>query len=122
MVTALAAALVLSAPAQAATDPVSVVKDYMAVWSALSKSKKATDQDVFKAANIVASYYDADVEYLDATVGTPQVGSTVARDKVVCPFLTAIQNAKWEMVGEPKVSGNDVEFKWSSWAMHSTAT
>ena len=96
----------------AAADPLTVVKNYMSAWSTLAGKKKASDQDVAKAANIAASYFDADVEYLDSTVGTPQVGSVVARDNVVKAFLSSFRDAKWEMVGKPKVTGNDVEFKW----------
>lgn len=96
----------------AAADPLAVVKHYMAAWSSLSGKKKASDQDVAKAANTAASFFDADVEYLDSTVGTPQVGIVVARDNVVKAFLSSFRDAKWEMVGKPKVTGNDVEFKW----------
>lgn len=92
--------------------PLNVVKHYMAAWSSLAGKQNASDQDVAQAANLAASYFAPDVEYLDSTVGTPQVGIVVARDNVIKAFLTSFPDAKWEMVGKPKVKGSNVEFKW----------
>lgn len=108
----LAVTLAFSGAACAADDALTVVRNYMSAWSALAGKKHVTDQDVAKAANLASLYFDADVEYLDSTVGTPQVGMVVARDNVVKAFLSSFRDAKWSMVGEPKVNGNDVEFKW----------
>jgi uncharacterized protein (TIGR02001 family) len=108
----LLAAVFATASSHAASDPVSVVKDYMKTWSSLAEKRGVTDMDVNAAANQAAMFMDADVVYLDSTVGTAQNGIIVARDGVIKPFLTSFPNARWEMVGEPKVSGNDVEFKW----------
>lgn len=103
----------MSPLAHAADDTATVVKNYMSAWSALAGKKKVSDQEVAKAANLAALYFDADVEYLDSTVGTPQVGIVVARDNVVKAFLSSFRDAKWEMTGAPKVNGNDIEFKWT---------
>ncbi len=109
---ALIASLCVASSVHAADDALTVVKNYMSAWSALAGKKHVSDQDVAKAANIAASFLDGDVEYLDSTVGTPQVGIVVARDNVIRAFLSSFRDAKWEMVGEPKVTGNDVEYKW----------
>lgn len=100
------------AHADTASDPVTVVRNYMKAWSALAEKRGVTDMDVTIVANEAAQYFDADVEYLDSTVGTPQVGIVVARDNVIKPFLTSFPNARFEMVGAPKVSGDTVEFDW----------
>ncbi|GAA5177029.1 hypothetical protein GCM10025771_13430 [Niveibacterium umoris] len=98
--------------AQAASDPLSVVKAYMKSWSALAEKRGVSDMDITAVANETAQFLDADVEYLDSTVGTPQFGIVVARDNVIKPFLSSFPNARWEMVGAPKVSGDTVEFDW----------
>jgi uncharacterized protein (TIGR02001 family) len=77
-----------------------VVKEYMAAWNEHNPNK-------------AASYFDLEeVIYFDASVGTPQQGAVVARDNVIKPFMTAFPDLKWEMVGEPVVSGDQVAFRW----------
>lgn len=112
LLASLVAAAFTCASAHAASDPLSVVKDYMKTWSSLAEKRGVTDMDINAAANQAAMFMDADVVYLDSTVGTAQNGIIVARDGVIKPFLMSFPNARWEIVGEPKVSGNDVEFKW----------
>ena len=101
-----------ASPAFAADDALTVVKAYMKTWSSLAEKRGVTDMDINATANQAAMFFDADGIYLDSTVGTPQQGIIVARDNVIKPFLNSFPNARWEMVGDPKVSGNDVEFKW----------
>lgn len=106
------AATGLSANAAKAAKPLDVVNAYMAAWSTNAGKTTISDADVIGAANVAASYFDYEVEYLDSTVGTPQFGAMVARDNVVKAFLVSFPNAKWEMTGPAKVKGDKVEFDW----------
>jgi hypothetical protein len=105
-------AAALTTHAQPAQAPLSVVTAYMKAWSALPERRGITDMDISMVANAAARYLDANVKFLDTTVGTPQVGIVVARDNVIKPFLTSYPNARWEMVRPAKVTGHTVEFDW----------
>lgn len=98
IITSLFLALLLAAPIRAA-EGASVVEAYMAAWNA---------HDAQKA----ASYFADNVQYYDASVGTPQVGRDAARTNVIEAFLNAAPDAKWEMTGTPVVEANAVAFEW----------
>ena len=91
-------ALAVALPAKAA-DALSTVEGYVAAWNAHD-------------AAAAAGYFADDVEYYDASVGTPQKGRDAARTNVVEAFLNAAPDAKWEMVGEPVVADGAVAFEW----------
>jgi len=82
-----------------ADDNVKVVESYVAAWNAHDS-------------NAAAAFFADDVEYLDASVGTPQVGRDVARQNVIEAFLTAVPDAKWVAIGEPVAAGDSVSFEW----------
>jgi uncharacterized protein (TIGR02001 family) len=102
----------LSVHAQSTADPLTVVRGYLKAWSGLAEKRGVTDLDITAVANEATQFLDADVVYLDSSVGTPQAGIVVARDNVIKPFLTSFPNARWEIVGTPVVSGDTVEFDW----------
>lgn len=85
--------------AQAAEDPLSVVKGYMAAWNA---------HDADKA----AAYLADDAVYFDATVGTPQKGKAAARDNVIKVFIGAVPDLTWKMTSEPIVGPDGIAFQW----------
>ncbi|WP_410497800.1 ester cyclase [Chitinibacter sp. S2-10] len=87
----------LAAPSK--SDPLSVVKAYMAGWNKHD-------------ANLAASYLDYEVEYYDVTVGESQIGVVPARDNVIKFFIAALPDLKWEMVDEPVVSKDGIAFRW----------
>jgi len=80
--------------------PVEVVQQYLAAWNA---------HDAGKA----ASYFDDKISYYDASVGKPTVGKAEAKAAVIDNFMTAAPDLKWEMRGDPIVSGNKVSFEWT---------
>ncbi|UVJ42314.1 ester cyclase [Pseudomonas sp. LS1212] len=59
-----------------------------------------------------AQYFAEDGEFLDASVGVPQVGRETAKDKVIKLFIDAVPDLKWQMVGEPVVEGDNIAFEW----------
>ncbi len=98
---AIFAFLMLAAlPARAEDDALGVVKNYVAAWNAHD-------------AAMAAGYFDAQVEYYDASVGTPQIGPDAARTNVIEAFLNAAPDAKWQMNGNPVVSSDAVSFEWT---------
>lgn len=109
---AAAGVVALSVHAQSSADPLTVVRGYLKAWSGLAEKRGVTDLDITAVANEATQFLDADVVYLDSSVGTPQTGIVVARDNVIKPFLTSFPNARWEMAGTPVVSGDTVEFDW----------
>ena len=78
------------------------VDGYMAAWNA---------HDATQA----AAFFADSVSYLDASVGTPQVGRENAKTNVIQAFLTAVPNCKWVRDGEAVVSpsGDAVAFQWT---------
>jgi steroid delta-isomerase-like uncharacterized protein len=91
-------AVAMVAPVRAA-DNVKVVDGYVAAWNAHDSAA-------------AAAFFTDDVEYLDASVGTPQAGRDAARDNVIEAFLTAVPDAKWVVIGEPVAAGDSVSFEW----------
>lgn len=59
-----------------------------------------------------AQYFAEDGEFLDASVGVPQVGRETAKDKVIKLFIDAVPDLKWQMVGAPVVEGDNIAFEW----------
>lgn len=102
----------LPVEAAKAPKPLKVVEGYMAAWSENAGKTVVSDAEVMDAVNHAAGYFDFEVEYLDSTVGTPQFGAIVARDNVIKAFLASFPNARWEMTGPAKVTGNTVEYDW----------
>lgn len=78
------------------------VDGYMAAWNA---------HDATQAASFLAD----SVSYLDASVGTPQVGRDNAKTNVIQAFMTAVPDCKWVRDGDPVVSpsGDAVAFQWT---------
>ncbi|MET1077809.1 MAG: ester cyclase [Pseudomonas sp.] len=85
--------------AQAADDAKALVEGYMAAWNA---------HDAARAATFLAP----DVEYFDASVGTPQRGRDAARDKVIKVFVDAVPDLRWKMTSTPIVSPEGIAFQW----------
>jgi steroid delta-isomerase-like uncharacterized protein len=77
-----------------------IVADYMAAWNA---------HDAVKA----ASFFAADGVYLDASVGTPQVGPEAARKNVIQAFMTAAPDCVWKREGALIVGEGAVAFEWT---------
>ncbi len=82
-----------------ADDHVASMKDYLAAWN---------EHDAAKAANFLAE----DVVYFDASVGKPVNGRVEAKKNVIEAFINAVPDLKWEPLGEPVVSNNNVAFEW----------
>ncbi len=91
-------ALMVAASA-AHAGPQEIVKKYMAAWNAHNYNEAALS-------------FDYDVEYFDASVGTPQFGIVTARDNVIKFFVQAFPDAKWTMEGKPLVQGDSIAFRW----------
>lgn len=81
------------------TDPVKLINAYMAEWN---KHDPAA----------AAAYIAEDGEFLDASVGVPQVGRDNARDKVIKVFIDAVPDMTWKMIGTPIVQGQNIAFEW----------
>lgn len=78
------------------------VDGYMAAWNAHD-------------AHAAAAFFADSGTYLDASVGTPQVGRDNAEKNVIQAFLTAAPDCQWVRVGAPVVglSGDAVAFEWT---------
>ena len=94
------------------------VDGYMAAWNA---------HEAVQAASFLA---DSAV-YLDASVGTPQVGRDSAQKNVIQAFLTAVPDCRWTRDGDAVVNsaGDAIAFQWTfsgtntgPWADGSKAT
>lgn len=111
--------LVLVSHASFAADKAStpsVIHDYMSAWNAHN-------------ADAAAKYFTDDVEFLDASVGTPQVGRENAKSQVIQVFMQAVPDLQWKMLGEPIVDGESIAFEWEfkgnnsgPWSAESPAT
>jgi steroid delta-isomerase-like uncharacterized protein len=88
--------------AVADSQAVATVDAYMAAWNA---------HDATRA----AAYFADSGVYLDASVGTPQVGRANAQKNVIQAFITAVPDCHWTRDGEPIVNpaGNGVAFQWT---------
>jgi steroid delta-isomerase-like uncharacterized protein len=80
-------------------DTLGVIHDYMEAWNAHD-------------ADAAAEYFADNVEFLDASVGTPQVGRENAKAQVIQVFMQAVPDLKWKMLGEPIVNGESIAFEW----------
>ncbi|MGX1186554.1 steroid delta-isomerase-like uncharacterized protein [Pseudomonas sp. F-14 TE3623] len=76
-----------------------MVRDYMKAWNAHN-------------ADAAAEYFSDNVEFLDASVGTPQVGRENAKAQVIQVFMQAVPDLQWKMLGEPIVNGESIAFEW----------
>lgn len=111
--------LVLASHASFAADKastLSVIHDYMSAWNVHN-------------ADAAAKYFTDDVEFLDASVGTPQVGRENAKSQVIQVFMQAVPDLQWKMLGEPIVDGESIAFEWEfkghnsgPWSAESPAT
>jgi steroid delta-isomerase-like uncharacterized protein len=113
---ALGLSMLIAAPSFAADPAAAVVANYLAAWNT---------HDAAKA----AEYFAPEVSYFDASVGTPVVGKDAAKAGVIDNFMNAAPDLKWEMKGEPVVSGDKVAFEWKfsgtnkgAWADGTAAT
>jgi steroid delta-isomerase-like uncharacterized protein len=95
---ALPLARLASGPARAG-DALTTVEAYIAAWNA---------HDAAAAAGFLAD----DVEYYDASVGTPQMGREAARTNIIEAFLKAVPDSKWERLGDAVEAGDMVAFEW----------
>lgn len=94
----------------------SIIDAYMSAWNKHDP-------------NAAAQYFAENGEFLDASVGIPQVGRETARDKVIKLFIDAVPDLKWQMVGEPIIEGDSIAFEWQfdghntgAWAPETPAT
>jgi len=87
---------------QMANAAVATVDGYMAAWNA---------HDVPAA----AAFFADSGTYLDASVGTPQVGRTNAEKNVIQAFITAAPDCHWARNGAPVVNaaGDAIAFEWT---------
>jgi len=76
-----------------------IIHGYMKAWNAHD-------------AQAAAQYFAPDVEFLDASVGVPQVGRENARSQVVEVFMQAVPDLQWKMLGEPILNGEGIAFEW----------
>jgi predicted ester cyclase len=93
-----AAALVATRPALAA-EAAEVVEGYLAAWNSHDPEK-------------VAPFFDKEVEYYDASVGTPQKGRDNAMKNVVEAFFAAAPDSVWKQLGDPIVDKRAIAFEW----------
>ena len=79
-----------------------VVDGYMTAWNA---------HDATQAASFLAD----SATYLDASVGTPQLGRENAKTNVIQAFITAAPDCQWVRDGDPVVSpsGDAIAFEWT---------
>lgn len=77
-----------------------LIADYMAAWNSHDPEQ-------------AGSFFADDGVYVDASVGTPQVGRRAAIDNVISVFMRAVPNCKWEMRGEPIATGDSIAFEWN---------
>ncbi|MBO1536988.1 ester cyclase [Pseudomonas sp. OA65] len=80
-------------------DTLGVINDYMKAWNA-------------RDAEAAAKYFAEDGEFLDASVGTPQVGRENAKTQVIEVFMHAVPDLQWTMLGEPIINGESIAFEW----------
>jgi steroid delta-isomerase-like uncharacterized protein len=97
---AMVAALSLGSGAAMAQDALSVVQNYLAAWNTHDSTA-------------AASFMVDDVSYFDATIGKPLVGRELAKTQIIDSFIQAVPDAKWSMVGDPVVTGENVAFEWT---------
>jgi steroid delta-isomerase-like uncharacterized protein len=88
--------------AVADSQAVAAVDGYMAAWNA---------HDAARA----ASYFADSGVYLDASVGTPQVGRANAQKNVIQVFITAVPDCRWTRDGAPIVNraSDGMAFQWT---------
>ncbi len=97
---AIPAAFVLTASAAFAADAIDTVNGYLAAWNAHDSTA-------------AAAFFADNVEYYDASVGTPVQGADAAKTQVIDAFLNAAPDAVWAMDGDAIVSGDYVAFEWT---------
>lgn len=81
-------------------ETLSVIRNYMKAWNTHD-------------ADAAAEHFADNVEFLDASVGTPQVGRENAKTQVIQVFMQAVPDLQWKMLGEPIVNGESVAFEWT---------
>ena len=77
-----------------------IVADYMAAWNA---------HDAARA----AAHFAPDGVYLDASVGTPQVGREAAQKNVIQAFMTAAPDCVWTRDGALILDQGAAAFEWT---------
>jgi steroid delta-isomerase-like uncharacterized protein len=77
-----------------------LIADYMAAWNSHDPEQ-------------AGSFFADDGVYVDASVGSPQVGRRAAIDNVISVFMRAVPNCKWEIRGEPIATGDSIAFEWT---------
>ena len=94
-------ALVLAArQAQAADDDVAVlVRKYIGAWNSHDPSA-------------AARYLADDFAWYEPSSGNPAVGRDKVVDTVIAPFLTAVPDFVWEMLGKPIVADDMLALQW----------
>ena len=88
-------------PATGSAQTVELVDKYMAAWN---------NHDPVAAAD----FFDENVEYYDASTGTPVIGRLKAQTEIVTAFLRAVPDLKWTRDQESPIVGTEgIAFRWT---------
>jgi steroid delta-isomerase-like uncharacterized protein len=91
--------LFIGQPAMA-TEPVEVLDAYIAGWNSHDPAQ-------------CASHFDPDIEFYDATVGTPVKGNQNVLREIVRTFMTAVPDLKLERGADVLVNGDRMAYQWT---------
>jgi steroid delta-isomerase-like uncharacterized protein len=83
-----------------AMEPVAVLDAYIAGWNSHDPAQ-------------CASHFDPQIEFYDATVGTPVKGKQNVLQDVVQTFMGAVPDLKLERSAEVLVSGDRLAYRWT---------
>ena len=93
-------ALALAAgQARADDDVAGLVRKYIGAWNSHD-------------AEAAARYLAGDFAWYEPSSGNPVVGRDKVVDTVVSPFLAAVPDFVWEMLGRPIVAGDMLALQW----------
>lgn len=93
-------ALLLPAlPVQADDDVAALVRKYIGAWN--SHDAKAA-----------ARYLSEDFTWYDPSAGNPVQGRDKVVGTVIAPYLAAVPDLVWEMLGKPIVAGDMLALQW----------
>lgn len=83
-----------------AMEPVAVVDAYIAGWNSHDPAQ-------------CASHFDPEIEFYDATVGTPVKGDRNVLKEVVQTFMRAVPDLKLERSSAVLVDGDQLAYQWT---------
>lgn len=83
-----------------ATEPLAVLDAYIAGWNSHDPAQ-------------CASHFDPEIEFYDATVGTPVKGDQNVLKEVVQTFMNAVPDLKLERSSEVLMNGDRLAYQWT---------